>query len=521
MTGSFLRFKNLRIGVRLAIAFALAALLTVVLGATAFVKLTKITNEWTDFESVTLTRLKVLQHAKGTFGDAVHNYKDYVLRGGDYKAKFMANLDDIDTAVKTVETGKQLGPDEQAASAALFDSTRAYRASMDRLSSLVESGAAIDVRDRSVAGADKPIGKALDALIQIVMQRTTEQGAAITTLAHVAEVAVVVVTIAAMIAATLLAYFMTQSITRPIGAAVTIARAVANGDLTSEIIVDRTDETGQLLGALHSMNERVSDVVRHVHQTAESVATASAQISAGNDDLSRRTEQQAASLEETAASMEQLTATVKHTAENAMQASALANAASEATGGSSAEVSRVAGTMNQLATGAQQMSSIIGVIEGIAFQTNILALNAAVEAARAGEQGRGFAVVASEVRMLAQRSAAAAKEIKDLILTSNERVTSGASLAQGAGNSMREVSTTVARVTALMGEISGASREQSTGIEQVNQAVSLMDEVTQQNAALVEQASAAAASLVRQTVELKKRISFFKVRPLAVSLGGT
>ncbi|WP_301717706.1 MULTISPECIES: methyl-accepting chemotaxis protein [Paraburkholderia] len=449
MRGIFRRFRNLRIGVRLAIAFSLAAFLTVVLGATAFVKLTRITNEWTDFESVTLTRLQILQHAKGTFGDAVHNYKDYVLRGGDYKAKFLANLDDIDAAVKALETGGHLGADEQRASAVLFDATTGYRASMDRLSPLVASGAAIDVRDRSVAGADKPIGMALDALIQIVIQRTKEQGATITELAQVAEVAVVVVTIAALIAATLLAFFMTRSITRPIGAAVTVARAVANGDLTSEITVDRTDETGQLLDALRSMNERVSDVVRHVHQTAESVATASAQISAGNDDLSRRTEQQAASLEETAASMEQLTATVKHTAENAMQASTLANAASEATIGSSAEVGRVAGTMNQLAMGAQQMGSIIGVIEGIAFQTNILALNAAVEAARAGELGRGFAVVASEVRMLAQRSAAAAKEIKDLILTSNERVTSGASLAQGAGDSMRQVSTTVARVTAL------------------------------------------------------------------------
>ncbi|OUL97641.1 hypothetical protein CA603_01565 [Paraburkholderia hospita] len=275
--------------------------------------------------------------------------------------------------------------------------------------------------------------------------------------------------------------------------------------------MDRGDETGLLLAALDTMIERVSEVVRHVHSTAESVASASAQISAGNDDLSRRTEQQAESLEETATSMEQLTATVRNTAQSTEEASSLATEASDATDHCGTEVDGVA-SATELASGTQQMTAIIGTIEAIAFQTNILALNAAVEAARAGEQGRGFAVVAAEVRTLAQRSATAAREIKDLILSSNERVSAGATLAGGAGNSMRNVSSGVTRVTALMSEISEASREQSVGIDQVNQAVSQMDEMTQQNAALVEQASAAAASLVRQTHELKDRVSLFRVR---------
>ena len=505
-------FRDLRIGVRLTFAFLAVAILTVLLGTTAYVKLSGITAEWRAYDSVTLAKLKLLQHAKDTFGEAVHNYKNYVLRGGDYKAKFLANLDEIDEVARQSLQKGQFGGDEREVTDSLLEATKGYRVSMQQLSTLVESGAAIDLRDRSVAGADKPIGKALDALVEMGLKHTREEGDVITELAHVAQVTVIAVTLAALAAALALAFFITRSITRPIGVAVSVAQAVAKGDLTAEIHVDRGDETGQLLAALDAMVGKVSEVVRHVHSTAESVASASAQISAGNDDLSRRTEQQAASLEETAASMEQLTATVRNTAQGAQEASALATAASDATGNCGLEVRKVVDTMTELANGAQQMTAIIGAIEGIAFQTNILALNAAVEAARAGEQGRGFAVVAAEVRTLAQRSATAAREIKDLILASNERVSAGAALASGAGESMRDVSAGVTRVTALMSEISGASREQSTGIEQVNQAVSLMDEVTQQNAALVEQASAAAASLVRQTRELRDRVSFFKVR---------
>ena len=505
-------FKDLRIGARLTFSFLTVAVLTVLLGITAYAKLSGITDEWKSYDSVTLAKLNMLQHAKDTFGEAVHNYKDYVLRGGDYKRKFLANLDEIDeVARQSLQTG-QFSDVEREVTTSLLNATKGYRASVEQLSTLVESGAAIDVRDRSVKGADKPIGEALNALVEIGRKHTKDQGEHITALAHVAQVTVISVTFAAFVAALVLAFFISRSITRPIGVAVTVAQAVAKGDLTSEIRVDRGDETGQLLAALDTMIEKVSEVVRHVHSTAESVASASAQISAGNDDLSRRTEQQAASLEETAASMEQLTATVRNTAHSAQEASSLATAASDATGHCGTEVGRVASTMTDLASGTQQMTAIIGTIEGIAFQTNILALNAAVEAARAGEQGRGFAVVAAEVRTLAQRSATAAREIKDLILSSNERVSTGAALAGGAGNSMRNVSSSVTRVTALMGEISAASREQSVGIDQVNQAVSLMDEMTQQNAALVEQASAAAASLARQTHELKDRVSFFKAR---------
>ncbi|RQT65980.1 methyl-accepting chemotaxis protein [Burkholderia cepacia] len=292
--------------------------------------------------------------------------------------------------------------------------------------------------------------------------------------------------------------------------AAALAARIAQGDLTQPVPVRAGDRTS-MMAAMHDMQARLQATIGGIRQSAGSIASASRQISAGNDDLSQRTEEQAASLEETAASMEQLTATVKQNADNARQASGLANNASEIARTGSDVVNRVIGTMGEIDDSSRKIADIIGVIEGIAFQTNILALNAAVEAARAGEQGRGFAVVAGEVRSLAQRSATAAKEIRELIVDSVERVRNGSTLVGQAGTTMGEILQAVARVTDIMGEIAAASEEQASGITQVGRAVTQMDQVTQQNAALVEEAAAAAASLQEQAARLRDAVGAFRV----------
>ncbi|MBK7656845.1 MAG: HAMP domain-containing protein [Betaproteobacteria bacterium] len=302
-----------------------------------------------------------------------------------------------------------------------------------------------------------------------------------------------------------------RSITGPVHEAVAVAQAVAGGDLAVDIPVRGSNELGQLMQALQDMKIHLSDVVTQVRQGSDSVATASAEIASGNQDLSARTESQASALEQTAASMEQLSATVKHNADSASQANQLAvNASTVAVQGGDV-VSQVVDTMKDINHSSRKISDIIGVIDGIAFQTNILALNAAVEAARAGEQGRGFAVVASEVRSLAGRSAEAAKEIKALISASVERVEHGTSLVDQAGATMTEVVNSIKRVTDIVAEISAASNEQSQGVSQVGEAVTQMDQVTQQNAALVEQMAAAALSLKSQAHELVETVAVFKV----------
>ncbi|WP_431822567.1 methyl-accepting chemotaxis protein [Burkholderia sp. F1] len=305
--------------------------------------------------------------------------------------------------------------------------------------------------------------------------------------------------------------WMTRMITTPIVTAVGVARTVADGDLGSRIDVRGNDETRDLLDALRTMNERLIDIVSRVRDTSGSIATAVGEIAAGNLDLSQRTEEQAASLQETAATMEEFTSTVRHNAENAQQASTLAANASDVAQRGSAVVGRVVDAMTQIGDSSSKIADITGIIEGIAFQTNILALNAAVEAARAGEQGRGFAVVASEVRSLAQRSSSAAKEIKALITTSVQTIRDGSTLAGEAGKTMRDVTQAVARVTDIMGEIAAASAEQSRGIEQVNVTITQMDQTTQQNAALVEQAAAASKSLDAQGHELSETVAAFRM----------
>ncbi|MQQ99478.1 methyl-accepting chemotaxis protein [Glaciimonas soli] len=317
---------------------------------------------------------------------------------------------------------------------------------------------------------------------------------------------------------TILLYLLSRSIVKSLGGepayATHIATRIAEGDLSVAVNV-KDNDSSSLLFVMRQMQQYLAQTVRQIRDGSEAITVGTKEIAAGNSDLSARTEQQAASLEETAASMEQLTATVKQNADNARQAGQLAQAASDIAVNGGSVVNQVITTMQGISESSRRITDIIGVIDGIAFQTNILALNAAVEAARAGEQGRGFAVVAGEVRILAQRSAQAAKEIKVLIDDSSSRVSNGSDLASRAGNTMSEVVQSVKRVTDIMDEISSASQEQSSGIAQVNQAVIQMDQVTQQNAALVEQAAAAAISLEDQAHRLNGAVSAFQLNEAA------
>jgi methyl-accepting chemotaxis protein-1 (serine sensor receptor) len=309
-----------------------------------------------------------------------------------------------------------------------------------------------------------------------------------------------------------------RAITRPLADAVAVAGRIASGDLGQRIEVLSHDEAGSLFQALKDMNDSLSKTIGHVRESSEVMDQAAREIAAGNANLSFRTESQASSLEETASSMEELTSTVKQNADNARQANQLVVSASECATRGGEVVSQVVDTMGSIKDSSRKIADIIGVIDGIAFQTNILALNAAVEAARAGEQGRGFAVVAAEVRNLAQRSAGAAKEIKALIVDSVAKVDAGGKLVDEAGRTMEEIVTSVKHVTDIMGEITAASQEQSSGIEEVNRAITQMDEMTQQNAALVEQAAAAAESMLDQAQSLMQAVSVFQLSGQAHAL---
>ena len=326
---------------------------------------------------------------------------------------------------------------------------------------------------------------------------------------------------AAVALGVLVAVSITRSITRPVREAVDVAGGIAHGDLTRRIEAHRRDELGDLLRTLDEMQQSLLNVVGQIRQSSDSIQSASREVAMGNQDLSARTEQAASNLEETASSMEELTSTVRQTADAARQANQLASSAAEVAQRGGSVVGQVVTTMDEINHSSQKISDIISVIDGIAFQTNILALNAAVEAARAGEQGRGFAVVAGEVRTLAQRSAQAAKEIKELINTSVEKVQSGSRLVQDAGTTMREIVESVQRVSDIIGEITAAAGEQSDGIAQVNTAVNQLDQMTQQNAALVEQSAAAAESLKDQAVRLSQAIAVFRTGGDAVSHAAT
>jgi len=356
-----------------------------------------------------------------------------------------------------------------------------------------------------------PVGAAIHAMVEWKVSNSKENADDTALIFQSSAAVVLMLTFAGVAAAIGMGVVIARSIARPLAVSVKVADAVARGDLTIQLVPEGADEMTRLQQALVDMVLGLQKVVTTVRVGVDSVATASGEIASGNQDLSARTEQQASNLEQTAASMEQLSSAVKQNTESARQANQLAMAASEVAGRGGQVVGQVVDTMGQIQASSRKIAEIIGVIDGIAFQTNILALNAAVEAARAGEQGRGFAVVAGEVRNLAQRSAQAAREIKSLISDSVDKVESGSRQVTEAGKTMKDLVDQVRRVTDLLGEIASATTEQNSGIGLVNNAVSQLDKMTQQNAALVEQSAAAAASLREQAGQLTQAVAIFKI----------
>jgi methyl-accepting chemotaxis protein len=454
----------------------------------------------------------------GAFATAIQEWKNVLLRGKEPKdldkywaahEKEMARVDELLKVLdKQVDDDSPAQPLVSKLRTEMASAREGYRQALEAFKS---AGADYTAGDKAARGKDRAAAETLNALRQQLSKEetgATEAAIASARSATRIALAVMVVITAASLAG---AVWLSRQITAPLNDAVDIADRVAHGDLSHDIHATGTGEVGALLSSLQFMQANLAKLVTNVRQGSEGVATASAEIASGNNDLSARTESQASALQETAASMEQLGAAVRNNADNARQANQLAHTASEVALKGGEVVSQVVDTMKGINEASRRIADIIGVIDGIAFQTNILALNAAVEAARAGEQGRGFAVVASEVRSLAQRSAQAAKEIKSLIDASVERVERGSTLVDQAGATMSSVVSAIRRVTDIVGEITAASGEQASGVTQVGDAVTQMDQATQQNAALVEEMAAAAISLKSQAADLVQLVASFKV----------
>ncbi|MDH4417964.1 MAG: methyl-accepting chemotaxis protein [Acidovorax sp.] len=511
-----MRIKDLKLGIRLGVAFGLLLLITLVIAtlgtmsvtallqsnehiATSELKRQGIVQQWhTDIQMNWLRTEAFLKTSDAQHADKLKKDMSAVV---EVQSKRMQEVRSY------LSPGKETQLYEQAITA-----RDAYRVKRTELVKAKEAGQDVAAQTDAVlapifqnyAGVLKELTQTMDEGVASTLKETTAM--ATSSIAWIGGSSVL-----AILAGLFLAWSTTLSITAPVQQAVKATAAIAAGDLATPIPEGAKDEPGQLLTELAHMRSKLADIVANVRQSAESVSTASAEISQGNHDLSARTERQASALQQTAASMEELGSTVKQNSDSAQQANRLARDANDVALQGGNVVTQVVETMKGINDSSKRIADIISVIDGIAFQTNILALNAAVEAARAGEQGRGFAVVASEVRGLASRSAEAAKEIKELISASVSRVEQGTALVDKAGQTMTEVVQSIRRVTEIVSEISAASSEQSEGVGQVGEAVMQMDQTTQQNAALVEEMAAAANSMKTQALDLVQLVSVFQL----------
>nr|WP_314543214.1 methyl-accepting chemotaxis protein [uncultured Massilia sp.] len=510
--------SNMKIGRRLALGFSAVLFLSILTTVIGLVKLNAVADAAEKMLDEPIKKERLIKDWSSNIAVAVLRTSAIIKSSDPSLTQFFAkNIEETNRKatyyLKQVEPMLATEEEKQlfAKMMALRDAYAGGRkaATEHKLAGRIDE--ANEVYDRVYTPAAQAYQASIDQLVDIQRDRLDELSSKIQVIQQESARTVILLACLGTAFSIVCAWWLTLSIVRPVKDAVDVAQRVAAGDLTADPQVHGRDEIGQLQTALKHMNGQLLRIVRDIRGGSDAIATASSEIAAGNQDLSSRTEQQAGSLEETASSMEELTSTVTQNADNARQATVLAQTASSVAGRGGEVVAEVVRTMVSIDASSKKIADIIGTIDGIAFQTNILALNAAVEAARAGEQGRGFAVVAGEVRNLAHRSAAAAKEIKDLIGDSVEKVESGTKLVNQAGVTMDEIVGSVQRVTDIIGEIASATDEQRSGIGQVNQAIAHMDQATQQNASLVEEAAAASEAMQQQAQELARVVSVFKI----------
>ncbi len=499
-------YDNLKIGMKLGLGFFLVVLMTIFLAIISYDKIMALDTGFASFEKITLARRIVATRGDVALGDGIHMFKDYLLRGGAYQQKFLKDMDDVDASVAAYRATGTLSDEEKSVLEDILKNSKAYREAIAQMAELKSQNLAIPDIDKRIKGADRPLGNAFARLLEINEAATSVDSEHFSTHIKSARNRVIVTCIAVVLLASLLAYFITLSLTRPLRCALDAANQLESGDLTVKIEANSKDETGQLLLAMQHMAEKLNEVITEVRGTADNLASASEEVSATAQSMSQATSEQAASVEETSASVEQMSASINQNTENAKITDGMAaKAAKEATEGGSA--------VEQTVSAMKQIANKIGIIDDIAYQTNLLALNAAIEAARAGEHGKGFAVVAAEVRKLAERSQVAAQEI-------GEVASSSVQLAEKAGKLLDEMVPSINKTSDLVQEITAASEEQSSGVGQINTAMSQLSQITQQNASSSEELAATAEEMSSQAEQLQQVMGFFKVAAHAAGKTG-